>query len=92
MDVLFMHWFCQDVNYPAGWSEKCLLQLQFSQQESINTFSFVINSDTVIHGVHIIPAFGFRHTYELLGLSQAHQQKGGKALDDDWRYYISIRV
>jgi hypothetical protein len=40
----------------------------------------------VVHGVHIIPAFGFGHTGELLGPSQAHRQKDGEA-DTDWRYY-----
>ena len=86
MNILFVRWFRQDVNYPAGWSEKRLLRLQFYPQESTDAFGF-INPDTVVHGVHIIPAFGFGHTDELLGPSQARRQKDGEALDTDWKYY-----
>ena len=87
MDILFVRWFHQDVNYPLGWSEKCLLRLQFFDQEnSPFTFEF-LDPESVIHGVHIIPVFAFYHTNELLGPSKAHQLIDRDNPNQDWTYH-----
>ena len=85
MNVLFVRWFCQDVNYLCGWSEKRLRRLQFCHQESPDAFSF-INPDLVVHGIHVIPAFTFGYTEELLGPSQARCRKDNMK-DADWKYH-----
>ena len=58
MDILFIQWFRCNVNYPWGWSAKRLLQIEFYDQESLDVFGF-IDPDSIVRGVHIIPAFGW---------------------------------
>ena len=65
MDVLFVRWFRLDVNYPCGRSEKRFQRLQFFGQENGDVFGF-LDPESVVRGVHIIPAFGYYHSRELL--------------------------
>ncbi|KIK40282.1 hypothetical protein CY34DRAFT_87618 [Suillus luteus UH-Slu-Lm8-n1] len=65
MDVLFVQWFCRDVS-PAGWAAKHLQRLEFFDQDSLpDAFGF-LDPDSVICGVHLIPAFNFDTTDKLL--------------------------
>ncbi|KIK75878.1 hypothetical protein PAXRUDRAFT_18604 [Paxillus rubicundulus Ve08.2h10] len=87
MNVLFVRWFRRDVNYPSGWMEKRPHRLQFFDQENpADAFGFV-DPDLVVRGVHIIPAFAYARTEELLGPSKARRQKDGEQWDADWKYY-----
>jgi hypothetical protein len=87
MNVLFVRWFRQDVNYPSGWSEKHLHRLQFFDQEhSLDAFGS-LNPDCVVCDVHLIPAFGYFQTSDLLGVSRAHQKPDGEDPYADWKYH-----
>ncbi|KAI9458799.1 hypothetical protein HD554DRAFT_2298897 [Boletus coccyginus] len=87
MDLLFVHWFHQDVNYSSGWSKKHLLRLQFFNQDiPSNAFGF-LDPDLVVYGMHLILALAYGHTEELLGHSYAHQQKDAEDWASDWKYY-----
>ncbi|KAI9568357.1 hypothetical protein HD554DRAFT_1980651, partial [Boletus coccyginus] len=46
-----------------------------------------LDPDSVVHRVHLIPAFAYGHTEELLGHSYAHQQKDAEDWASDWKYY-----
>ena len=90
MNVLFVRWFGHDMNYLSGWSKKWLHRLQFfnCHNSSADAFGF-LDPSNVIQGVHLIPAFLFGATDELLGPSKAHQKSdsapGGY---HDWVYYF----
>ena len=88
MNVLFVHWFCHDINYPSGWDEKRLHRLQFFNQEnSSDAFGF-LDPESVMRGAHIIPAFGYYRTYELLARgSHACRLQDGEDPNADWKYY-----
>lgn len=87
MDVLFVRWFRRDVNYPSGWSEKRLLRLQFFNQDIPSDAFGFLDPDSVVRGVHLIPAFAYGRTEELLGHSYARQQKDAEDWASDWKYY-----
>ncbi|KAG6380707.1 hypothetical protein JVT61DRAFT_5085 [Boletus reticuloceps] len=87
MNVLFVRWFGRDVNYPSGWSEKRLYRLQFFDQESPSDAFGFLDPDSVVRGIHLIPAFGFNRTDELLGLSQARRMQDEDNSGQDWKYY-----
>ena len=87
MDVLFVRWFRLDVNYPCGWSEKRLHRLQFFGQENEDAFGF-LDPESVVRGVHIIPAFGYYHSRGLLaGGSRRRRIVETDDPDADWKYY-----
>lgn len=87
MDVLFVRWFRRDINYPSGWQEKRLHRLQFFDQEDASDAFGFIDPDLVVRGAHIIPAFGYSQTNDLLGPSQARRHKDDEAHHIDWKYY-----
>ena len=77
MNVLFVRWFGCNMNYLSGWSEKRLHRLQFINRDgSTEPFGF-IDPDHVVRGVHLIPAFAFGSTDELLGSSKACRKLDG---------------
>jgi hypothetical protein len=87
MNVLFVRWFRQDVNYPSGWSKKRLHRLQFFDQEhSSDVFGF-LDPDCMVRGVHLIPAFGYFQTSDLLGVLRAHRKPDGEDPHADWKYH-----
>lgn len=71
MNVLFVWWFRHDVNYLSGWQEKRLHRLQFFDQENPSDAFGFIDPNSIVCGVHIIPAFAYGCMNNLLGPSQA---------------------
>ena len=89
MNVLFVRWFGRDMDYPSGWSAKRPHRLRFFgyRDTSADAFGF-IDPDSVIRGVHLIPAFAFGSTDDLLGPSKARRKlDGAPNAYDDWNYY-----
>ncbi|KIJ57919.1 hypothetical protein HYDPIDRAFT_141904 [Hydnomerulius pinastri MD-312] len=87
MDVLFVRWFQRDSNLSSGWDAKRLHRLQFFNQDHIaDAFGFV-DPDSVIRGVHLIPAFAFGPTDEYLGPSFVRQDPESHGWHLDWRYF-----
>jgi hypothetical protein len=83
MDVLFVRWFRRDGS-PAGFSAKRLQRLEFFDKDSLDEAFGFLDPDSVIRGVHIIPAFAYSRTDTLLGPSFVRKEE---ELDTDWRYY-----
>ncbi|KIJ14903.1 hypothetical protein PAXINDRAFT_23838, partial [Paxillus involutus ATCC 200175] len=65
MDVLFVRWLRRD-NTPAGWTAKRLQHLEFFDQENQEEAFGFLDPDSVIRGVHLIPAFSYGSTQDLL--------------------------
>ena len=87
MDVLFVRWFQRDTNVDAGWNAKRPFRLQFFDQDNISDAFGFVNPDSVVRGIHLIPAFAFGNTDELLGPSFVRQERGFKGWDFDWRFF-----
>jgi len=85
MDFLFVRWFRRDVA-PAGWAAKRLQRLEFFDADSPASDAFgFLNPDSVVRGVHLIPAFAFRTT--------AGEPDEADVQDSDWRfYYLNMYV
>jgi hypothetical protein len=85
MDVLWVRWFGRDLGHQGGWKTKRLHRLGFlsANSEECEALGF-LDPKEVIRGVHLLPAFGFGRTSELLGPSVVRQ---ASEQDEDWRYY-----
>ncbi|KAG2074334.1 hypothetical protein BDR04DRAFT_974686, partial [Suillus decipiens] len=83
MNVLFVHWFRCDGS-PTGFAAKCLQHLEFFDQDSLGEVFGFLDPDSVICGVHIIPAFAYSCTDTLLGPSFVCKEDKH---DTDWCYY-----
>jgi hypothetical protein len=82
-----VRWFRRDSNFSSGWDAKRLPRLQFFDEENLaDAFGFV-DPDSVIGGVHLIPAFGLGLTDELLGPSFVRQESETNESNKDWYYY-----
>ena len=93
MDVLFVRWFQCDLNFNSGWDAKRLPWVQFFDQSNPgDTFGFV-NPDAVIRGVHLIPAFRYGLTEDLLGpsftqrITEVPDSESDHGLNKDWQFY-----
>ncbi|KIO02237.1 hypothetical protein M404DRAFT_148350, partial [Pisolithus tinctorius Marx 270] len=84
IDVLWVHWFARDKNFKAGWSAKHLLWVGFYPQDDLaNAFGFIDPND-VVRAVHLIPAYHFGCTKDLLPPSTARRKLEN---DEDWEWY-----
>ncbi|KAF9475263.1 hypothetical protein BDN70DRAFT_770904, partial [Pholiota conissans] len=83
-EVLWVRWFRRDTSYQAGFKKKRLHRLQFMPSDDAAAFSF-LDPDEVIRAVHLIPAFRYGKTNDLLP-----EVSLGRALGelDDWKYFF----
>ncbi|KAJ7116153.1 hypothetical protein C8R43DRAFT_1138022 [Mycena crocata] len=72
MEFLWVRWFGRDLSYKAGWKAKRLHRLGFVDSEDSATFGFLDPAE-IIRGSHIIPAFHYGRTKELLPPSLARR-------------------
>lgn len=95
LDVLWVRNFCVDTTYRSGLKQKRLTRLAFVP--GTEAFGF-LSPDEVIRGSHVIPAFAYGPTKDLLGPTVARQCFSGDIVDkafvwpkepdeDDYRYY-----
>ncbi|KDQ28847.1 hypothetical protein PLEOSDRAFT_1075744 [Pleurotus ostreatus PC15] len=94
LEVLWVRWFGADSNYRSGWSRRWLHHIGFIPEDDecgwADAFGF-LNPSEVIRGVHLIPAFHFGQTDELLPYDSVarHPQQESK----DWIYhYVNMFV
>lgn len=83
MEFLWVRWFGRDIQYHASWKSQRLHCVGFLDSSDPDTFGF-LDPNEVIHGVHMIPAFAYGHTPNLLSPSIARQ---ASEYDEDWWYY-----
>ena len=83
MNFLWVRWFGRDLNYKAGWNAKRPYRLGFMHPEDQEPFGF-LDPNEVIRGVHLIPAFAYGRTKDILAPSIARQPQ---EKDEDWVFY-----
>ena len=87
MQVLQVWWFGVHVKHRSGWKARHLHRVSFIDGGS-EPFGFV-DPAHVIRAAHLIPAFAFRETEDLLGPSKIARCETDS--DEDWRfYYVSM--
>ncbi|KAK1234803.1 hypothetical protein PQX77_001985 [Marasmius sp. AFHP31] len=92
MDFLFVRWFVFDETYAWGWKHKRLPRLYFPDANDPGAFDFV-DPARVIRASHIIPAFEYNTTDELLSsdsmarLYEEYDEGKYVSEDQDYRYY-----
>lgn len=82
-EVLWIRRFRRDSTYRAGFAKKRLHRLQFLPAGDPDAFGF-LDPDDVIRGAHLIPAYRYGRTSELLEGESFGRLEGEL---DDWRYY-----
>lgn len=86
MKFLFVRWFGIDKTHKYGWTSKHLPMIGFSDADS-EPFGFV-NPRHVLRASHIIPAFNFERTRDLLPKSMCRQPSEN---DEDYLcYYVNV--
>ncbi|OSD08626.1 hypothetical protein PYCCODRAFT_1357030 [Trametes coccinea BRFM310] len=95
MDICWVRWFELDPSFIGGFETKRLPHLRFVPIDSLDDSFGFINPSDIIRGAHLIPAFAYGHTGELLpGPTIARRQN--TPFDDDNRdtdfrfYYVNI--
>jgi hypothetical protein len=85
MEFLHVRWFGHHIKHRSGWKTRHLHRVSFLASEPCG----FVDPAHVIRAAHLIPAFAFRGTKDLLGPSKiARREIDG---DEDWRfYYVSM--
>jgi len=87
IDFLWVRWFARHTHTRCGWAVRRLPRVGFYPHSDPNAFGFLDPGD-VIRAVHLIPAFCFSRTKELLPPSIA-RRKSDNNEDWDW-YYVNM--
>lgn len=87
MDFLFIRWFRRDGNFASGFGTKRLPRLEFFDEESLPEAFGFLDPCSVMRGVHLIPAFAYGATKDLLRPSFVRPESDGIERDTDWRYF-----
>jgi hypothetical protein len=83
VDFLWVRWFGRDPKSEGGWAKKRLHRIGFLDSDDDSAFGF-LNPTEIIRAVHLIPAFFFGKTTEILGPSIARQPQEE---DEDWNFF-----
>ena len=88
MDFLWVRWYGLDMHSRSGFKAQRLHQVGFlDSYDDPDAFGFIDPVD-VIRAIHLIPAFHFGKTSQLLSSSLARREEEG---DEDYeRYYINM--
>jgi hypothetical protein len=84
LDVLWVRWFARHMNLKSGWAVRRLPCIGFYPHDEHHAFGF-INPDVVIRGIHLIPAFHYGRTTDLLPPSIACNESEN---NEDWDWYF----
>jgi hypothetical protein len=89
MDVLWVRWLGRDLSHNTGFRAKRLHRIGFVDGSDPEAFGF-LDPCQIIRAVHLIPAFAYGRTSELLGPSIIRQPKDN---GEDWRFfYVNMYV
>lgn len=89
MDFLWVRWFGAVMDkIPSGWSARRLPLIGFVPQSDPYAFGF-LNPAEVIRSVHLMPAFHYGRTKNLLCSSIARRPE---EKDEDWQFYYVGRL
>jgi hypothetical protein len=83
MNFLWVRWFGRDLTHKSGWKAKRLHRVGFVDAQDPGAFGF-LDPTHIIRAVHIIPAFAWGRTADLLppSITRSPLEK-----DKDWIYY-----
>ncbi|KAK7013429.1 GLOBIN domain-containing protein [Favolaschia claudopus] len=86
MDFLWVRWFGRDTNHRASWLAKRLHRVGFlsASDPDLSAFGFLDPAE-VVRATHLIPAFHYGRTTELLGPSVARHFDDEN--HEDYEYY-----
>ncbi|KAK7042827.1 GLOBIN domain-containing protein [Favolaschia claudopus] len=86
MDFLWVRWFGRDTTHSAGWLAKRLHRVGFipASEPDLSVFGFLDPAE-IVRAVHLIPAFHYGRTTELLGPSIARHFDDEN--QEDYEYY-----
>jgi hypothetical protein len=86
MEFLWVRWFGRDMQHKAGWLAKHLHRVGFIDASVPDTAAFgFLDPAEVIRAAHLIPAFHYGRTTELLAPSIARHFDAEN--NEDYRYY-----
>lgn len=83
MEFLWVRWFGRDLSHKAGWKTRRLHRVGFIESTDNEAFGF-LDPAQVIRATHLIPAFHYGRTKDLLPKSIARQ---ASEKDQDWMFY-----
>lgn len=84
LDVLWVRWFARRTNLKSGWAVRRLPCIGFYSHDEHDAFGFISPND-VIRGIHLIPAFRYGRTPDLLPPSIARHESEN---NEDWDWYF----
>ncbi len=82
-DILWVRWLGRDTRSTAGWQKRRLHTVGFVPEGDEAAFGF-LDPDQIVRGVHLIPAFAYGQTGELLGPSICRNPEDK---DEDWKFF-----
>lgn len=83
MEILWVRWYGRDLTYRSGWATKRLHRVGFVDSDDPGAFGFLY-PNVIIRGAHLIPAFHYGQTCDLLTHSIARQPNEQHM---DWLYF-----
>ena len=87
IDLLWVQWFSHDLLHGAGWKAKQLHHISFIPADNDGAFGF-LDPQNVVRAIHLILAFAYGHTSDLLPPSIARHAKEN---DEDWcMFYVNM--
>jgi hypothetical protein len=84
MSFLWIRWYGRDFSHKAGWKAKRLHRIGFVDADDPFAFGF-LDPQSVIRGVHLIPAFNHGRTGDLLQPNSIARTTADG--DKDWQFY-----
>lgn len=90
IEFIWVRWFGRDPTMPGGFAARRLHCVGFVDAESGGAFGF-LDPSLIIRAVHLIPAYHYGRTKELLkGISMAREYDADpddRNAEEDWQYY-----
>ncbi|EMD39369.1 hypothetical protein CERSUDRAFT_134414, partial [Gelatoporia subvermispora B] len=87
IDFLLVRWYGRDLTIGGGFHNRRLPCVSFLSGDEEGAFSF-LDPGIVMRAAHLIPAFAYGRTIELMGPSMARRVDEN---DEDWdHYYVNI--
>ncbi|KLO06038.1 hypothetical protein SCHPADRAFT_895789 [Schizopora paradoxa] len=81
--VLWVRWYGRDTDAAAGWRRRRLHTVGFVPEGDDAAFGF-LDPSQIVRGAHLIPAFRYGRTKEMLGESICRDAKEG---NEDWKFF-----
>ena len=88
MDVLWVRWLARSLDTTSIWAAKRLPRVGFYESSDPSAFGF-LDPELIIRGVHLIPAFTYGKTSQLLLQHSIAHRASDKDKDWEW-FYVNM--